>query len=243
MTTKLSELPSPLRLSDLTDGVGYRVPSLNLSQPNLFTRLGSLGELIVKVPSDRGRTDFAKFVKRGVTDPEDIRANEELERFENLEQALHRFSSFAITRASFGDDVAHFLLVHRLQLARLEAAGLVSLPQTRFVVLGCSRWLFGMYLTPAIVQERIRGIRLFDVVEPMEGVFLSQYSHLKSQLKGKLQPLVDSKISIHIDWNIQNFIWQEATERLYYVDSKPTTMASKFSVDHNLSSLRETFLA
>ena len=81
------------------------------------------------------------------------------------------------------------------------------------------------------------------MVEPMEGVFLPQYSHLRSQLKSQLTPLVNSTIRIHIDWNIQNFIWQEATESLYYVDSKPTTLVSKFSVEHNLSSLREVFLA
>jgi hypothetical protein len=80
------------------------------------------------------------------------------------------------------------------------------------------------------------------MVEPMEGVFLSKYSDLRPQLKRQLAPLMESPVSIHIDWNIQNFIWQETEQRLYYVDSKPTTLASKFSVDHNLSSLRDVFL-
>ena len=81
------------------------------------------------------------------------------------------------------------------------------------------------------------------MVEPMEGIVLSRYSHLRPRLKRQLLPLVESAIGRHIDWNIQNFIWQEEAERLYYVDSKPTTLASKFGVDHNFSSLREVFLA
>lgn len=231
------------KLSDLTDGAGYLVPSLKLGQPNLFTRLGSLGDLVLKVPSDRGRADFDKYVRRELTDPQDIRRNEELERFQNLERATERFPEFKATRESFGEECAHFLVVHRLQHARLGEAKLIGLPDTRFVILAWPRWLFGLHTAPVIVQERVRGVRLFDMVEPMEGVFLSRYSHLRPQLKRQLTPLVESLISIHIDWNIQNFIWQETEQRLYYVDSKPTTLASKFSVDYNLSSLREVFLA
>ena len=86
--SNFAELPTTqIKLSDLTDGAGYRVPALKLNQPNLFTRLGSLGDLVLKVPSHRGATDFEKFVRRETTDPQDIRRNEELERFENLDKA------------------------------------------------------------------------------------------------------------------------------------------------------------
>lgn len=243
MPAEISDLRSPYRLAALTDGAGYRVASLKLSQPNLFTRIGSLGDLVVKVPSDRGTADFAKYVKREVYDSEDIRQNEEMERFQNLNQALRKFPSFLVTRSQFGDDFAHFLVVYRIQHARLEASSLVGVPETRFVVLQWAVWLFGTRSTPAIIQQRIRGVCLFDMVEPMDGVFLPQYSHLRTRLKRQLEPLVESKIAIHIDWNIQNFIWREADNRLYYVDSKPTTIAAKWTVEHNLASLRETFLS
>ena len=242
MASKLTQLTPPFRLTALTDGKGYQVPSPRLSQPNLFTQLGSLGDLVVKVSSKRGRADFDKYVKRGKSDPQDIRSNEELERFDNLGRAIERFPEFADTRTAFGDDVVHFLIVHRMQHARLQDAQLVAVPDTRFVVLGWPRKLFGTHLAPAILQQRIRGSRLFDMVEPMEGVFLSRFSHLKQLLKEQLSPLVESALRNHIDWNIQNFILEAETNRLYYVDSKPTTLAAKWSTEHNLASLRDTFL-
>ena len=242
MSAKLPELTSPFSLTDLTDGAAYQFPSLKLNQPNLFTRIGSLGALVVKVPSDRGNADFKKYVRDGETDPQDIRANETLERFENLDKALQRYPAFSATKTSSGDSIAHFLVVHRLQHSRLEPCPHVAVPPTRFIVLARRRWLFGPYITPAIVQQRMPGIRLFDMVDPMEGVFLSQFSRLKPKLRHHLEPLMNSDISIHIDWNIENFVWDEQATKLYYVDSKPTTLASRFSVEHNLASLRDLLL-
>jgi hypothetical protein len=226
----------------LTDGQGYRVPPLKLGQPNLFTQLGSLGDLVVKVPSARGRADFNKYIKLGLSDPEDIRSNEELERFGNLSRAIEQFPEFAATRTVFGDDMTHFLIVHRIQHARLQAAHLVAIPDTRFIVLGWPRKLFGTRSAPVILQQRIRGVRLFDMVEPMTGVFLSRFASLKQPIREQLTPLVDSALRNHIDWNIQNFVLEAATNHLYYVDSKPTTLAAKWGTEHNLASLRETFL-
>lgn len=199
--------------------------------------LGSLWDLVLKVPADRGRTDIDKYVRRGLTDPQDIRRNEKLERFQNLERTTERFPEFKATRESFGEQCPHFLLVHRFQRARLREVEVVGLPDSRFVVPAWPRWLFGLHTAPVIVQQRIPGVQLCDMVEPMDGVFLSRYFHLRPQLKRQVAPLVESAISIHIDWKIQNFIWQEVEQRLYHVHSKPTTLGSKFSVDRNLTSL------
>lgn len=242
MQSDFSKLPSrDLVLSDFVDGCGYRVSSLKLSQPNLFTRLGDLGDLVVKVPSPRGRSDFQKYVKQEKVDPQDIRQNEDLERFGSLSRALEHYPGFQHTRSKFGGDIAHYLVVYRLQYDRIREARLVSIPETRFIVLSWPRRFFGWHSAPVIVQERISGIRLINMVEPMEGTFLAQYSELRPKLQVQLEPLVNSSIGIHIDWNIRNFIWQESEERLYYVDNKPTTLAAKWGVDRNLSSLREAF--
>lgn len=242
MRRKFIDLVLPVKLAELFDGEGYQVPHLKLGQPNLFTRIGSIGNFVVKVPSKRGWGDFSKYVKNEESDPEDIRFNEELERFINLRKAIQRFPEFEKTLDSFGDDVAHFLLVYRLQHERIRNANLIGFPNARFIVLVWPRWLFGKHSMPAIVQQRIQGVRLFDMVEPMEGVFLSQYSHLKTKIRHQLEKLVDSVIHKHIDWNIANFILEEGTNKLFYVDSKPSTLAAKWTVEHNLSSIREVFL-
>ena len=46
----------------------------------------------------------------------------------------------------------------------------------------------------------------------------------------------------HIDWNIQNFVFREADQRLFYVDLKPTTFVATHSNEHNLKGIREYFV-
>ena len=42
---------------------------------------------------------------------------------------------------------------------------------------------------------------------------------------------------------VQNFVFHGAEQRLYYVDSKPTTFVARSSNDVNLAGLRTHFLA
>ena len=242
MKPTLIKLLPPLRLEELEDGKGYLVPSLQLGQPNLFTRIGFLGDIVVKIPSARGVSDFDKYVRRERSDPEDIRYNLELEKFDNLGQAIEHFPEFSITRSKFGNKVSHFLIVYRMQHARLQEAQIVQVPATRFIVLAWPRKLFGIHIVPAILQKRIKGLSLFDMVDPMEGVFLPEFLHLKALIRDQLAPLVESTLLNHIDWNIQNFVLEDETNCLIYVDSKPTTLAARWTTEHNLKGLRETFL-
>ena len=238
------ELTSPYSITKISDGGIYKVNAIKLKKPNLFTQIGYLKELVMKVPSDRGRTDFAKFVKLGLTDPEDIRSPEGLECFENLEEALRVYPEFATVCNIFGGNVAHYLVVHKIQYERLlKSTQLISIPKTRFIVLTQSCRSSEIYATPAVVQEHIRGIRLFDMVNNILGKISYRYRHLKRELRDEIEPLVNSDISIHIDWNIQNFVWNKTTKRLYYVDCKPTLLVAKFSVNDNLAAIRKVFLS
>ncbi len=240
--SSMTQMDSPLTLGSISDGKGYIIPALTLTQPNLFTRIGESGEVIIKVPSKLGLKDFKKFVKTEIADPQDIRSIEPLERFTNLDQALVKFSEFTSTREAFGDDIAHFLAVHRMQYERLKTANLIRVPETRFVVLAWKEGSGEMRHSPAIVQEKVPGVALWDMVNRWSGKFKPQYADLRDKIRDQLLPLINSDISIHIDWNIKNFVWNPSENRLYYVDSKPSLMASKSSVEHNLASVREVFI-
>jgi hypothetical protein len=243
MSKKFEQLMAPFHLSAVRDGAGYQVARLYLSEPeNLFTRIGFLGDLVVKIHSLDGWRAFSKSVRWGETSSENIRANEELERFENLDLAIQQFPAFGITRELFGDMRAHYLIVHYIQFTRLREANLVHTPDTRFIVLRWPMLRVFVQSEPAMLQQRIRGVRLWDMVDTVDGGFLPGFAHLKKCLAGQLGPLVESGLRAHIDWNIQNFILEEGTQHLYYIDSKPTTIAARQGTEHNLASLRETFL-
>jgi len=115
----------------------------------------------------------------------------------------------------------------------------VTVPDARFVVLEQPRWFWGTRAVPAIhsrVCTRYPGV---DMVDTQDGTFVPQSAHLKSRFETGIAPLMRSDMMKHIDWNIENFVWNERAGRLYYVDLKPSTLTSRFSVAHNLQSLRE----
>ena len=46
----------------------------------------------------------------------------------------------------------------------------------------------------------------------------------------------------HIDWNIKNFVFDEAAGQLYYVDLKPTIFVARQSNGQNLEGIRRYYL-
>ena len=49
------------------------------------------------------------------------------------------------------------------------------------------------------------------------------------RISRQLSNLLDSGLRDHIDWNIKNFVFDEAAGRLFYVDLKPTTFVARES--------------
>ena len=228
-----------LHVEKFKDGGIYNISHLEFSKPNLFTEMAFLGNVFVKIPSDKGVSDFLKYIKLEISDPMDVRRNEPLEEFGNLDQALEQFPEFKNIRDQLDPDTAHWLVVYALQYRRLQRSNLVSLPKTRFIVLERPFLFFWKQYTPAIVQETIDGLPLWDMVDTQEGVFLPTWERSKGTFREQLAPLMNSDMRNHIDWNIKNFVWNYASRRFYYVDLKPSTLASKFSFEHNLASLRQ----
>ncbi len=135
-------------------------------------------------------------------------------------------------------------MVHWLQYDRLRSRGVIGVPESRFVILNVARPdSQGRELSPAIIQQRVPGATLWEMFD-FEAVHVRlAWQPFKSTIATQLSALLESDLADHVDWNIKNFVFHGAEQRLYYVDSKPTLFVARSSNDHNLSGIRTHFLA
>lgn len=238
---KVEALHRPLSMGSVHDGGIYAMPAVLMAQTNLFLKVGRLDELFIKVPSDRGWADYQRFVRLGESNPNDIRPLEDQERFARLELALETFPDLGGIVA-IDPEIAHYLAVHKLQHERLRSQTSVSIPPARFAVLRSSRLRILHRFEPVMFQQRIRGATLWDMFDFALFQVRPRWRPFVPAISARLSGLLESGLRDHIDWNIQNFVFQEQEERLFYVDLKPTTFVARQSNERNLQGLRGYFL-
>ena len=231
----------PFTIDSFKDGHAYRLPTLEFIQPHLFSRVGYSEEVVVKYPSRRGFGDYRKFVQKEKTDPDDIRGNEPCERFSNLNQLIDQHPQFRSTRDRYGSEIAHYLLVHLLQKNRFNESPL-TVPETRFVVLSIPVLGVSRKWVPALIQKRVSGTSLWDMFSPETDGLRGEWQKYKPGIADSLRRLLDCSLRDHINWNIENLIFNSGTGELYYVDLKPSTMFSKVDNEHNIRGLRGVFI-
>jgi hypothetical protein len=168
----------------------------------------------------------------------DLRALEDSERFERLDETLQRFPEFRDLHA-VDREVVHYLAVHRMQYERLRGEALVGIPAARFALLRTGRMI--RKLEAVFFQERVEGTTLWDMFDfsAME-VTRPWWPHLPA-ISAQLRKVLDSKLLTHVDWNIQNFVFRTSDEQLFYVDMKPTIFVRTQSNEQNLKGIREYF--
>jgi hypothetical protein len=231
-------LRRPLSIDHICDGGAYVLPGLALAQTNLFLKIGCVDELFVKVPSERGLADYRRFIKLAESNPEDIRPLESAERFENLSRTRQDFPD-SMQHMPVDRETLHYLAVHRLQYGRLHQQTAVRIPRAKFGVLGSSRFRFFRETQPAMFQERIAGTSLWDMFDFVVFTIKPQWRPSLPRISAQLSELLDSGLRDHIDWNIQNFLFNETDERLYYVDLKPSIYVARSSNERNLVGIRD----
>jgi hypothetical protein len=245
-----------LSIDGVRDGGCYILPDgLSHEQTNLFFKVSRFGNVFIKIPTDRGLGDNRSFIKHGQITDADVRPLEDTERFEDLPGALERIPGLAPV-AEVDPESAHYLAVHWMQYDRLRAAGIVGVPEARVLMVDpyVGRPFRGAELarpkprptdatSPAIIQERIPGATLWEMFDFTANRILPAWQPFKATIASQLSALLDSRLVDHVDWNIKNFVFNGAEQRLYYVDSKPTIYVARSSNDHNLSGIRAHFLA
>ena len=241
---RLAPRPS---IDDVRDGGHYSLPgSLSQEQTNLFFNVARAGDLFIKVPTDRGLGDYRVFIRDEQVTEADIRPLEGAERLEQLDQAIERLPWLA-SIADADRECAHYLAVHWLQYDRLRARGIIGIPESRF----------GVYVAraepqardegrgpnPAIFQQRVPGATLWEMFDFDALRIRPAWTPFKATIAAQLQVLLESGLADHVDWNIKNFVFHGAEQRLYYVDSKPTIFVASGSNEQNLAGIRKHFLA
>lgn len=209
-----------------------------------------LDDAVIKLPSTHGFSEYQKYVVREESDNDAIRSNEPLERLRNLTELLDQFSAWARCPEFHGELPTHWLLLHRLQYDRLRKNANIAIPTTRFVFLRKRRLVFPSKDYPALVQERIDGISLWEMIDhdvsvpdPDTHCFVrEEYKDHIPSIAGQLRPLASLPWSKHINWHIMNFIYQPGTSKLFYVDLKPSNIFGKWRNDQNLRSIWRDFL-
>jgi hypothetical protein len=226
----------------VNDGCAVAIPGMALAQTNLFLEVGYLDELFIKVPSSYGLKDYRVFVEAPETLCKwNIRPLEAIERFDKLQSALDSFPSLK-PLASLGPRTVHYLLLYKIQYERLLTQCAVAIPEAKF---GAVKWRsFGIFyrFRPALFQRRISGTTLWDMYDFGREEVLPRWSPFLPAISVQLSNLLDSALFKHIDWNIKNFVFNEPSGRLFYVDQKPTIFTADHGNETNLKGIREIFL-
>lgn len=237
---QVEALRRPLSVWNIRDGGVYALPKIPFTQTNLFLKIACLDELFVKVPSERGIQDYRKFIKLAEPNPLDIRSLEKGEEFEGLSQTLDNLGWQSL--ASLDPEVGHYLAVHKLQYERLRAARSIEIPEAKFGLVQRTRLGLFPRVTPALFQERVEGRTLWEMYDFAALRVASRWRPFLPMISAKLSELLSSKLVNHIDWNIKNFVFNGTTQRLAYVDLKPSILISKDGNEHNLKGIRDYFI-
>jgi hypothetical protein len=226
----------------VNDGCAVAIPGIALARTNLFLDVGYLDELFVKAPSSYGLKDYRVFVEA----PEalckwNIRPLEAIERFDSFRSTLDCFPSLK-PLDSLGPRTVHYLLLYKIQYERLLTQSAVAIPEAKCGVVRSRS--FGIFhkFRPALFQRRIYGTTLWDMYDFELEEVLPRWRPFLPVISVQVSNLLDCALLKHIDWNIKNFVFNEPSGRLFYVDQKPTIFTADHGNEANLKGIREVFL-
>jgi hypothetical protein len=244
-------IPSRCTVEAIGDGGLYRWPAGGSEIPSIsdepYSTVKCLDHVVCKLPTFHGLEEYNKYVVREQTDGDAIRRNEDIERTENFDGLLAKYPRFREATIAFGAEKVHWLLLQVLQYDRLSAV--IKIPETRY----CFFSRRGFILTsiyPGLIQERVRGISLWDMIDhqlvhqdPERHCFVKQeYEPLVPYVRSQLNRLAAPSFSCHVNWHIKNFVFDQRTNVLYYFDLKPSSIFGRWRNERNLKSLRRDFL-
>jgi hypothetical protein len=245
MEKTFEQISRPSRVSSFQDGRIYEYPDASFTATHLFSLTAKVDDVILKLPSDFGWGEFVRFVRDGQTSPRGVRTNERLERLSSYRELLAAHPGYSSIHDSCGERVTHFILVHKLQYERLRQQSIVEIPESRFVVLRAmrKRLFFRSYdWIPTVAQQCVTGNSLWDMFDHDSQQLRSDCARYLPALAPRLSGLLASPLAHHINWNIDNFIYDTRGDRLHYVDSKPTTVIDAVIDERNRRYLREEFI-
>lgn len=235
-------LDSSSGISAIKDGLTYALPNLHFRPPSVFSSLAFTESLIIKMPVDAWLEDFRRHVARRQDAPSGglplVRPADAEEK--NVEALLIRFPEFRSAYAQHAE-YAHFLMVHRLQHERLKSSKAIRIPQSRFIFIRRTQFWFFKKLMPIIVQERITGMPLLEMVEENVDAIIPKWIQFLPKINPRLHELMSVDLKNHLNWFIKNFLYDSTRDVLWYVDAKPSCLFARKGNDENIRGLHEIF--
>lgn len=222
----------PLNIEHFQDGQAYKIPLIHFSTTNRWMDIACIDDVFIKLPSERGILDYRRLLKLGLRNRRGFRAIRREERFELLQSHLERYPEFAPLVDRYSDEVAHYLLVYKLQHLRLHQSGRIALPETRFVVLEMED---STGFAPAVIQAGVRGFNLIEMYDFEHHWIRPEWRPYLPTLSEQLLPVMFSDIRKDIDWNFRNFVFEEREKIIYYIDAKPSILFRKRRNRENFS--------
>jgi hypothetical protein len=248
-----STKPLPEAWSEIADAELFEFPTSGEWQQTSYSRLLRRGELFLKCASSKGRVEYEKFIIQEIEDDDMIRPNQAIERFSNLRSLVDKYPAFRSAAARHPPKDVHWLLLHSLQHDRLNALR-VPTPQAKFIFLTKRNLLFGSSIVPALVQRRAEGVCLMDAIDHERiSTVSNEESHRLSFVKAswreyvpairrQLEPLMTDEIRDHLNWYIPNFVFDANTDKLSYIDMKPSNLFGRWRNNQNLRNLTRDFI-
>ena len=233
----MKALQKSTTIDTIVDGAIYKLPELDFFTPNIFSSIAFMDELIVKKPRKALLEDFRRLIKgwksRGNVRPA---TSEELD----ISALLDKFPEFRWGQHQYTEQ-AHFLMIHRLQYDRLKQANAICLPKSRFVFVCRSRFWFFDQIIPVVIQERIDGIPLLEMVEKHSNAIIPKWVKFLPKINLRLRELLTSDLKNHINWFIRNFVYNPQDDILWYIDSKPSCLFARIGNEQNIQGLHDIF--
>jgi len=221
------------------DGLAYELPNPEFSYDDTmaYSRVAIMEKIVVKLATSAGFSEYKN----------SLQVNGKPLKFKEVENnksytiLLEKYPELGIVRREFGGLRLHFLLEHRAQYDRLQQQDFVVIPKARFVIL--LKRMVGLlsYWQPAVIQSKVSGITLWDMIAHENRSMRPEYTCYHKMISEQLLPLAKSELAPHINWNIKNFIFNETTGKLHYVDSKPSAMIDQLRNRQNLRNIKKDF--
>ena len=248
-----------VRVEDLINGNCYEFIPTTLRQTNRLLEVEHLGAIYIKVPSPRGvfiHRDSTYFYKRSNNE---VRAPEGLEKAESMGLALDTYSEYQalIREAESGSLLkpqseflrvsVHWLLLLHINRERLRSAGSLGLPDARFLFVSTpiAKETDTHRLRPAVIQEAIDGVVVRKMLRfdsqnyPTE--VIPQFRQYVARIAHHIRAAKDQLDEDYIDWNLSNFIYTTDSDKLWYVDPKPTLFIGRRANEQFKSFWRQFF--
>jgi hypothetical protein len=92
------------------------------------------------------------------------------------------------------------------------------------------------------VDTRVGAVEHLGPLSLRERVRVRGWTPFKPIISDILTRVLSSELRDHMNWNIENLVFDKERKKLHYVDLKPSTMFARSANEHNIAGIKDVFL-